>query len=283
MNDTLIALGAASTALAPFGWVLRQRWVRIRPLGGNDVRWRLDTPDANAMLAQRYAVHGEWLAAEWHEQFQTQGKRWLLRATKAQIDQLRESGWGETMGEGTYVLTRNQALDLLMLSKNPEQEDAELLEFFDVKIEEPNALVAAHQAAILRADSQAMQRWQERPATPLQKEALRYFQGKVPRTLTAEAAKSSLQSIERGLYQSGRAVEWSNWLRFAETWQHLQVKDVCSHYDIKKPTPAKIREALQSLFDDNVAEWNEKDVVVQRLVELYPDLELRKNSAVASA
>lgn len=281
MNDNLIALAVASAALAPFAWVLRQRWSKIRPLTGTDVRWRVDAPDASAVLAKRYEVHGEWMAAEWHGQFQQQGKRWLLRATPGQIEQLREAGWGESLGSSGSVVTRNQAMDLLMLAKNPEQEDAELLAFFDVQIEQPNALVCAHHASALRLDSDKMAQWNERAATSLQKEGLRYFQGKVPRNITAETAKESLLAIERGLYQSGRADEWTTWLRFAEAWQTLQAKEVCGQYDIKKPTPSKIREALQSLLEENVQEWSEKDVVVQRLVELYPDLELRKEAVAA--
>ena len=276
MNDTLIALGVASAALTPFAWVLRQRWVRIRPLQGGDVHWRLDAPEASPLLAKRYAAHGEWLAAEWRAQFQAHGTPWLLRATQAQIEQLQDAGWGENFGTDGGLLARNQAMDLLMLAKTPESEDSELLEFFNVTVEEPNALVVAWHAAALRLDAKAMEEWNGRPATVLQKEALRYFQGKVARSITAEAAKSSLLAIERGLYQSGRAAEWSTWLRFSETWQQLQTKDVCTHYDIKKPAPTKIREAIQSLLDENVDEWSEKDVVVQRLVELYPDLELRK-------
>ena len=276
MNDTLIALGVASAALTPFAWVLRQRWVRIRPLQGGDVHWRLDAHEASPLLAKRYAAHGEWLAAEWRAQFQAHGTPWLLRATQAQIEQLQDAGWGENFGTDGGLLARNQAMDLLMLAKTPESEDSELLEFFNVTVEEPNALVVAWHAAALRLDAKAMEEWNGRPATVLQKEALRYFQGKVARSITAEAAKSSLLAIERGLYQSGRAAEWSTWLRFSETWQQLQTKDVCTHYDIKKPAPTKIREAIQSLLDENVDEWSEKDVVVQRLVELYPDLELRK-------
>lgn len=280
MNDTLIALGVASAALTPFAWVLRQRWMRIRPLQGGDVHWRLDAPEASPLLAKRYAAHGEWLAAEWRAQFQTHGAPWLLRATQAQIEQLQDAGWGENFGTDGGLLARNQAMDLLMLAKTAEAEDVELLEFFNIEVDEPNALVVSWHAAALRLDAKAMQEWNERPATALQKEALRYFQGKVARSITAEAAKSSLLAIERGLYQSGRAAEWSTWLRFSETWQQLQTKDVCTHYDIKKPAPTKIREAIQSLLDDNVDEWSEKDVVVQRLVELYPDLELRKTTTV---
>ena len=280
MNDTLIAFGAASAALAPFAWVLHQRWTRIRPLQGSDVHWRLDAPNATPVLARRYAVHGEWLAAEWRSQFQAQGQAWLLRATLAQIGQLQDAGWGEQFAIDGPSLVRNQAMDLLMLAKSPEAQDCELLEFFKTEVEEPNALVVAFHAAALRRDPQAMLQWNERPATPLQKEALRYFQGKSSRHITAEAAKVTLLSIERGLYQSGRADDWNTWLRFSETWQELQGKDVCTQYDIKKPAPTKIREALQSLLDEQVVEWNDKDVVVQRLVELYPDLELRKNSVL---
>lgn len=281
MNDNLIALAVASAALAPFAWVLRQRWSKIRPLSATDVRWRLDAPDATAALAKRYEVHGEWMAGEWHAQYQQQGKGWLLRATQTQIDQLREAGWGQSLGGNGDIIARNQAMDLLMLAKPAELEDCELLAFFDVQVEQPNALVCAHHASVLRLDSNKMAQWHARPATALQKEALRYFQGKVPRSITAEAAHETLLTIERGLYQSGRQQEWTTWLQFSETWQHLQAKDVCGQYDIKKPTPSKIREALQSLLEENVQEWNEKDVVVQRLVELYPELELRKDAVLA--
>lgn len=280
MNDTLIALGVASAALAPFAWILHKRWVGIRPLTGQNVHWHLDTPDATPALTRLYTTHGEWLANEWREQYRVQGARWLLRATEAQMEQLRESGWGEHVGV-QQLITKNQAMDLLMLAKPAETEDTELLDFFDVKVEQPNALVVGQKASFLRADDQAMLKWNERPASTLQKEGLRYFQGKVPRSITAEEAKNSLLAIERNLYQSGRTVEWSNWLRFAETWTHLQGKDICQHYDIKKPTPAKIREALQSLLDEQVQEWSENDVVIQRLVELYPELEMRTNAKLA--
>lgn len=280
MNDTLIALGVASAALAPFAWILHKRWVGIRPLTGQNVHWHLDAPDATPALTRLYTEHGEWMANEWREQHQTQGARWLLRATAAQMEQLRESGWGDQVGV-QQLITKNQAMDLLMLAKAPESEDMELLQFFDVQVELPNALVVGHQASMLRLDDQAMAKWNERPASTLQKEALRYFQGKAPRSITAEEAKNSLQAIERGLHQSGRTLEWSNWLRFAETWTHLQGKDICQHYDIKKPTPAKIREAIQSLLDEQVQEWSENDVVIQRLVELYPELEMRTNVKLA--
>ena len=280
MNDTFIAFGAASAALTPFAWVLRQRWLRIRPLLSGDIHWRLDLPGATALLSRRYAVHGEWLSAEWRTQFQKQGPTWLLRATPAQIEQLQDAGWGEQSTFNGAGLVSYQAMDLLMLAKTPETEDCELLEFFKIHVEEPNALVVSFQASLLRRDPKAMQTWNERPATVLQKEALRYFQEKIGRGITAEAAKSTLLSIERNLYQSGRVVEWSTWLQFAETWQNLQAKEICTHYDIKKPAPAKIREAIQSLLDENVAEWSDSDVVIQRLVELYPDLELRNVPAL---
>lgn len=278
MNDTLIALGAASAALSPFAWILRQRWHCIRPLRSNDVRWRLDTPNASPILAKRYAAYGEWLSAEWREQYNIQGAPWCIRATGVQVEQLRDAGWGETFGSKDSVLTRNQAMDLLMLAKPPEQEDNELIAFFDIQFEETNALVVSHKAAILRLDSQTMQIWNERAATALQKEAIRYFRGKASRTMTAEVAKARLRAIEHELYQSGRASEWSTWLRFADTWQHMQTKEVYGYYEIKKPTPVRIRDAIQSLIDENVQEWNERDVVVQRLIERYPDLEMRTSS-----
>ena len=191
------------------------------------------------------------------------------------MEQLREAGWGSCFTQYEQMLTRGQAMDLLMLAKAPEDEDRQLLEFFNIKIEASNALVVSQQAAILQMNDQEMQKWNERPATPVQKEAIRYFQGKVPRSISAESATQVLSSIKSELYQTGNADKWTSWLLFSDTWLQLQSSEICIQYDIKKPTPIKIREALCSLIAEDIAEWNDKDVVVQRLVELYPELELR--------
>lgn len=274
MNDTLMALALAGAALSPFGWKLSQRWKQIRPVQTNQLQWEIAFEDMDDTLRVRYESHKEWLKTEWDTQFKNVGPSWLLRATPQQYERLVEKGWGRNIGK--MPLTKYQAMDMLMLAQPAEPEDLELLDFFKIPLDSPNALLASYHANALRENTQAMQEWLGRTATVVQREALRYFKEKTPKALTAQEAQNTLNAIEQGLYLAGRSNEWEAWIQYKETWAALQCKETCTQYDLKKPTGAKIRDALLSLMKEKIPDWSEKDVVAQRLVELYPDLEMRK-------
>ena len=271
MNENLLALLVAGAALSPFAWKIQRTWQKIKPLASSEVIWRLSpTPETDALLPPDLL---DWLEQYWREQSGQIGRKWFIRARSEQHEALHAVGMG-SLGD-TTVLTRSQANDLVALTRPAEEDDLELLAFFQIEEPHPNALVVGHRAATYRLDSQAMAEWAARPATNIQKEGLRFFGLKAPKGIAANEAASLLDEKERVLFTAGRHTEWNRWSQYAKAWKALHRRDVWERYELKKPSVGKLRDTLLGLSMSGMDDWHELDVVAQRLAELHPELDLR--------
>ena len=271
MNENLLALLVAGAALSPFVWKIYRTWQKIKPLDSLEVVWRLSpTPETDAMLPDGLL---DWLEQHWRGQAGQVGRKWFVRARNEQHEALNAVGLGSLVH--TTVLTRGQVNDLVALTRPAEEDDLELLAFFQVEEPYSNALVVGHRAATYRLNSQAMSEWAARPATNLQKEGLRFFGLKTPKGIAANEAASLLDEKERVLFTAGKHAEWNRWSQYAKAWKALHRRDVWERYELKKPSVGKLRETLLGLSMSGMTDWHELDVITQRLVELHPELDLR--------
>ena len=271
MNENLLALLVAGGALSPFVWRMHRTWQTIKPLTSSEVVWRLSpTPETEALLPSELL---DWLEQYWREQSGQIGRKWFIRSRSEQHEALNAAGLG-SLGDAT-VLTRSQANDLVSMTRPAEEDDLELLAFFQIEERYPNALVVGHRAATYRLDAQAMAAWAARPATPIQKEGLRFFGIKASKGIAANEAASLLDEKERVLFTAGKHAEWNRWSQYAKAWKALHRRDVWDRYELKKPAIGKLRETLLGLSISGMEDWHELDVIAQRLVELHPELDLR--------
>ncbi|MGE0825444.1 MAG: hypothetical protein AB7P18_25400 [Candidatus Binatia bacterium] len=169
-------------------------------------------------------------------------------------------------------LTRGQAADIIGLFKPTERESDEILRFFKVPLIGMNQSRARYEATALLADPHKRQLWENRIATPMQKECYRHFNLKVPPKLTYSAAAQFLSEHKR----TGSDNDWREWEAYQSIYLKLSDPQYRRDYGIKKVTISLYREAIMELKKaghqlSDLA--TDPDIVIDKLLEIRPQLQ----------
>lgn len=231
--------------------------------------------EAEASVAV-FNEHKAWLTSRWTEANRhnatgdkTTFPSWFFDvATEKQLKLLREEGITLSGGQ----LSKGQASDVIGLFFPVEEEDKEVLKFFKVPIKEFNQTTAKAERVKLLADPESAAAWKLRPADPIQKEFYRFFGFKVPGGLTHVAATEYISKHQQTLDDH----QLDDWESYQSILDELMDKDTRDSYDIKKPSIATIRAAIEALRQSGLSLSDLEDdleSVTQKLIELQPELE----------
>lgn len=153
-----------------------------------------------------------------------------------------------------------------------EESDKEVLRFFKVPTKGLNHATARAEAAKLQTNPEKAAAWDHRPADSIQKEFYRFFGVKVPRGLTHIAADDYIGKHQQALDSQ----QLDDWDSYESILDELMDKDTRDSYDIKKPSVATIRAAIEALRQSGMSLSDlegDLEVVTQKLIELQPELE----------
>lgn len=191
--------------------------------------------------------------------------------TEPQLNRLRKDG----VSASGMSLTKGKASDIIGLFVPIDESDASLLKFFKVSQSGMNETKGRVEARKLLADTKNADAWKLRPAEPMQREYMRHFGLKIPKELTCNEATRLIKEHCDGI-EDDKSPKQEEWDAFESIVDELSDKEIREDYGIKKPSLSMIRAALEALHKErkSFAELsNDVDLVVEKLIELKPELE----------
>ena len=223
----------------------------------------------------------DWLRAHWADADRARATGTLANFPDWYFDPVTERQLERMHRDGTSVsgsgLTKGKASDLIGLLEPIEEESEAILKFFKVSLARMNQSRGRYEAGKLLADAKNAEAWKLRPAEPMQKEFLRFFDMKVPKDLTCVEAERLIS--EHRVKVKDEDPKMNEWDLFESIVTDLEDKETRDDYDLKKPTLSILRAAIDALRKegnsmDDIA--GDLDMVAQKLFELKPELEKQR-------
>jgi hypothetical protein len=237
-----------------------------------------DEEDARRRRAARILQENEaWLKARWANAKREKAdgtlktvREWFFdEATPRQIERLENEGLIVKPEE----LTKGEASDLIGLFEPIEDESEEILRFFKVPLRGMNQSRARHEIGQIFSDPANVTRWEDRPASPMEKEFYRFVGEKPQKNLTHKEAVA-FRSEYLTNHPDGERLG-DEWDLFESIWDDLDDQDFREDYDIKKVSLSLHREAVSQLREAGATMdelIDDMDIVVNKILELKPDL-----------
>ena len=214
----------------------------------------------------------DWLAPRWElaEKLKQDGDLtnfgdWYYKAiTDKQSDHLCER-----TGIRFDDISRGEASDLIGLFRNPDEDNLLILKFFKINCKGKSQTWVRNEVMRLFLDESNKDRWENRPATPIQKEFYVYLETPVPRGLTYTQADLFYGEAMAQWDDEAEPDRWVYWDTFESIWEDMCDREFRQDVEIKKPSVKKCR----AVFDELAG--SSKDVsmidsydVAERLVEV---------------
>lgn len=189
--------------------------------------------------------------------------------TERQANRLEKEG-----RQYSRSLTKGQASDLIGLKEPADEEDLEVLKHFKCSTRGMNQTRARHEVALIFQSEENQRLWEVRPTSSRQKEFFRFFKIKPQAGLTKVEADKLIKTTLLEL-QAASDVRVEHWRIYEDLLDEFDDPEFRDGYDLKKPSYAQIREAVDALLKNNHTwvELDNADIVVERLIEMKPDLE----------
>jgi len=236
----------------------------------------------SAISIDRIAEDHDWLKQRWQlaEEHRKTGDRsifpdWFFHEmTKSQKEWLDKEGF-----QVTQPITKGQAADLIDLNHPASEQQLEILRFFQVQLPRDLSYTrAAHEIALLFRDPENHRVWLQRPASKLQKERARFLGIKLPEGV-AESRAQKLISDHISVLEGKNDPRVDEWDSIENIIHQLSDEQALKEFfSIRKPGIELIIAALEQLKSEGrsyVLSEDNIESVVQKLLELKPDLELK--------
>lgn len=240
----------------------------------------------------------DWLSEEWSQAQKNKETNndssflpsWYFdQSTEKQYAHLNSLGVDVTKGK----LNKGELSDLIGIFKPVDSQNREVLKFFKVPLTGLNQTRARYEAKKLLLDPENVTKWEQRPATNLQKEFYRFFSFKTPAALTFSDAKKFIEEFERVNDEDceyhlddletdeqkesfkRNQILLEDWRYFEDILLEFEDSEFRDSYDIKKPSISVLRRAITELKKEKVTmeEANSNiEVVVEKLLQIKPEL-----------
>lgn len=188
------------------------------------------------------SAHLEWLRTEWEKEVSTSPppRHWFSDpVTEPQLRLIKKIGI-PTRG---IRLTKGMASDLIGLYEPIEDEAREILKFFKIPVKNLNQTTARHRVTELLSDAARRTQWAARPATPYQKEFIRFAGEKVPAGLTLMDGNAIVSRLEQALAPNRAAI----WSLVEDFWSQVEDEDFREDYGRRRPRIRAVRAAVEAL------------------------------------
>jgi hypothetical protein len=226
------------------------------------------------------SANSGWVGEKWKVAAQEK-KAGNLRTTKPwHFDPVTEAQTTKLSELGLKVkgrkLLKGEASDVIGLFYKPDQEDLEVLKFFEVPTKGFSQSKARYEVAKLFSQDSNIDKFNTRPATLLQKEFFHFFKLSFPKGSDILAAQ---EIIDTSLKNGDEGNE-ETWERYLELYEEVNDPDFRKDYDLKSISLKNYRDAITELIQTGktlVGENDEifEDDVVEMLLKLKPELEKR--------
>lgn len=202
------------------------------------------------------------------KQWKTEGSsplpRWYFdEPTERQLERLKNEGMKAPNGA-----KKGHVSDLIGLTERPDDGQKEMLKFF----KEPYGGLTQTGANIkireIFSNPDNKVRWEQRPASQFQKEALKMLGIKAPKGFNHS-------EIDALLYGGDLTEQQEDELdAFGSIWDDLCNPEFRKEFEMKKPSFARYKQALTAL-DEQGEQWRDGDpyIVAEKLIDLFPELE----------
>lgn len=211
----------------------------------------------------------QWTAAETARAsgMPTNVSSWFFDpVSERQLERLKKDGTKVSGGS----LTKGTASDLIGLQEPIEENDADILKFFKVPLKGTNQTIGRYEAKRLLSIPENATAWNSRPAEPMQKEYLKFFGLNAPKGLICVDATELITAHKKETngVEKKRLDTWAN---FESIVDDLSDRETREDYDIKKPSLAAIRAAVEAL-EAKGEDSGDLQCVVDQLLEMKPEL-----------
>ncbi len=163
-----------------------------------------------------------WLRERWDAAYSEESDgssifpEWFYdEVTDRQLRRINEMGLTISGGKPS----KGQASDIIGLFEPVDDTDAEKLRFFNIGRTGMNQSRARHEVARLFADPANVESWENRPATPWQREFFRFMGWKVPKGLSHKEAQAREAEAEKDDL-------FDEWVAFSNLWDELCDQDM---------------------------------------------------------
>ena len=162
----------------------------------------------------------------------------------------------------TGTATKGQASDMIGLFKHLEHYDYEVLKFFKCSTSGMNETKGRHIVAKLMADPVTKEQWDNRPASPIQREFFRRYKKRLPKKTAYDEAEQIIVDHFEVIGEH----EMDEWLAFERLYENVNDanEDVWSD---NEACGNKFRRMGFSAFKKAVAELTEDGTEIQELDE----------------
>lgn len=143
--------------------------------------------------------------------------------------------------------SKGQFSDVIgLFEESNEEEDLAKLKFFGIKLTggNCNATRVRHELEAIHATPELVVRWEQRPASKLQKEFFRFVGNKVPAALTAVRAEALIEQAMRILPAERR----DSWAAFIDVFDEFNDPVFRADEDIRKPSVSELRASFDTLL-----------------------------------
>ncbi|MCU0974419.1 MAG: hypothetical protein MUF80_10785 [Burkholderiales bacterium] len=148
---------------------------------------------------------------------------------------------------GFSPATKGAYSDLIGWFEDPDPEEEETLRFFKVPMRGMNQTKARYELRRLMADPENKARWGNRPVTAEQKEFAEWFGMELPKGTTAIGAAQLIAEREENMTEADQK-RYRDWRDYQGIVLELNDQDERETYEIRKPSRAAIRKALDALL-----------------------------------
>ena len=213
--------------------------------------------DSKQILSAHIKGNLDWLAPRWElaERLKQEGDLtsfggWYYKAiTDKQSDHLFER-----TGIRFNDIDRGEASDLIGLFMNPGEDDLLILKFFKINCKGKSETWVRNEVMRLFLGEGNKERWENRPASAIQKEFYVYLKAPVPRGLTHTQADLFYRETMAEWDDEAQPDRWVYWDTFELIWEDMCDREFRQDVEIQKPSMKKCR----AVFDELVG--NSKDV-----------------------
>jgi hypothetical protein len=216
-----------------------------------------------------------WMTERWElakKEKATSFPKWFFDdATKRQLEKIDELGVKVSLGSPS----KGQASDIIGLFESMEDDKKEILMFFKFPLKKMNESRARYEVEKIFRNVDNIEKWSNRPASPMQKEFYNFFGIKAPKGITFEVASKDIKEHLSNLPDEDEQKE-TEWDAYEELYDEINDTDFRNDYGLKKISPALYRKAINMLKAEGktiIKISEDADIVVDKIIEIKPDIE----------
>jgi len=171
--------------------------------------------------------------------------------------------------------TKGEASDIIGLFEPIEERNEEILKFFKVPFNNMNQSKGRHEVDKLFRNTENLEKWNNRPASAMQKECYKFFGLKISKGLKHNDAQKYISDYLDELSEKDE-LKIDEWEAYQDIYEEINDPDFREDYEIKKISLSLYRNIINKLKDEGKSTLDladDLDAVVDKLIEEKPEIQ----------